>query len=165
MFLRLGLQCLLISLWIGGGNVALAQTGFAYSDTAFEKGAVHATQGIYFAGKQLHPKALAAVDSLAEFLNRQPGLLVRISVHVDRNDYPKYEVLAQKPDQQQAEALKIYLIEKGIDSFRMVAVGEGFYRPKATALKSDSLSAKEREAAQKQNRRVEITIIGIVPLK
>lgn len=141
---------------------AQKQAFFEYSDSEPENGATHRTCALTFTGDALRPEALSSADSLVEFMNQHPEILVCISVHLDQADFPDYEVSQPKPDEIWAEALKKYLVKKGINSHRIVANGKGFYDPIHTFNTIQKLPITEQNKARQQNRRVEITIIGIL---
>jgi outer membrane protein OmpA-like peptidoglycan-associated protein len=94
----------------------------------------------------LKPVATTGLDKLVVFLNDYPERSVAIEGHTD--DVGSVE-MNQTLSQLRADSVKSYLVQKGIQSGRIVASGIGETQPIA-----DNQSASGRQ----QNRRVEIII-------
>lgn len=86
------------------------------------------------------------LDGVAETLAGQAELKVEIAGHTDDIGSDAYNLLLS---QQRADAVRAYLIEKGIAAERLTAVGYGEIEPVAT---------NETEDGRKANRRVEFRI-------
>lgn len=113
-----------------------------------DKGLVVTLSDLTFASGsvRLNADAMAHLDKIADFLNHYPDRQVRIEGHTD-----SVGSVASNLDlsQRRAEAVRAYLMTRGIDGQRLSAVGLGASYPVA-----DNTSA----AGRKSNRRVELTI-------
>lgn len=81
-------------------------------------------EGIYYGldSFNLRPESMLVLDSLANILNKYPGLVIELAAHTDcRESYAYNMVLSQK----RANACVEYLIFKGIDSRRLIPKGYG----------------------------------------
>lgn len=85
------------------------------------------------------------LDSIADILVRQPKYTVIISGHTDSQGTASYD--NKNLSIKRADAVKQYLVDKGIDKNRIITEGYGFDRPVA-----DNSTSEGRA----QNRRVEI---------
>ncbi|CAK0770200.1 exported hypothetical protein [Gammaproteobacteria bacterium] len=93
----------------------------------------------------LTPESTKYVDSIASALKQKPSITLHISGHTDTVGGNKVNIpLSAK----RAEAVKRYLVDKGIDPTRMTVSGEGSRR----------LLLKDRPTAP-ENRRVEFSIM------
>ncbi|MBL0040546.1 MAG: OmpA family protein [Xanthomonadales bacterium] len=97
---------------------------------------------------QLQPDAIANLDSVIEFVNRDTTRAVRIEGHTDASGSDNAN---QVLSQQRAEAVMAALAARGVDAARMSAIGRGEDVPVAS---NDSAEGKAR------NRRVEIILVG-----
>jgi outer membrane protein OmpA-like peptidoglycan-associated protein len=94
----------------------------------------------------LRPGAAASLDKLVVFLNNYPDRTVAVEGHTD--DVGSLE-MNQTLSQHRADSVRSYLMQQGISSGRLSAVGLGETQPIA-----DNLS----ESGRQQNRRVEVII-------
>ena len=100
-----------------------------------------------YAKDKLTPKSKRLINQVYAVLKKYPDIKVKIAGHTD-SDGTKENNL--KLSQKRANAIKRYLVQKGIKSDRLVAIGYGESRP---LVKNDT-------AAHKQiNRRVEFRVI------
>ncbi len=90
--------------------------------------------------------AKALLDGVAEALTRRPDIKVAILGHTDSKGSDSYN---QRLSEQRAQSARQYLIERGIEAGRMLAVGLGETQPIA-----DNTSDEGRE----ENRRVELKV-------
>ena len=68
------------------------------------------------------------LDNIINVLKNTPDLNIRVEGHTDNIGSKKYNLdLSEK----RAEAIKAYLVEKGIDQSRITSVGLGFSKPRA----------------------------------
>jgi outer membrane protein OmpA-like peptidoglycan-associated protein len=92
----------------------------------------------------LKPGAGEALNRVAQFLQTQPGVKLRIEGHTDSRGSDSYnEALSQR----RAQAVASALMARGIDASRLQAVGRGMEVPVAT---NDTAEGRQ------QNRRVEL---------
>jgi outer membrane protein OmpA-like peptidoglycan-associated protein len=113
----------------------------------FGGGATLVLEGVYFeTGKAiLKPESQASLDRVAESLKGNPEVTVEIGGHTDNTGS---KVTNQKLSAARANAVKDFLISKGVDASRMTAKGYGPDKPVA-----DNKTVAGRAA----NRRVELT--------
>jgi len=100
-----------------------------------------------YAKDKLTKKSQKIVDQIAAILKKHPQIRIEIAGHTDSDGTAERNL---KLSQRRANAVKKYLINKGIDAKRLVAKGYGESKP---LVKNDT-------AAHKQlNRRVEFKVI------
>jgi outer membrane protein OmpA-like peptidoglycan-associated protein len=114
-----------------------------YDDDRFDlKGVTFAT------GKsELLPASFKILESTVKGLQKYDTVKVEISGHTDNVGGLEYN---DKLSQARADAVRDYLIKKGIATDRITAVGYGYSKPRAT---------NSTPAGKAQNRRIEISII------
>ena len=117
-----------------------------------EKGGKITLDPIYFQQSlaEIKPESMGQLERLYEVLKSNPGIYVRIEGHTDNQGTA---ASLDKLSRERAEAIRQYLINKGIDRLRVSATGFGARRPVA-----DNESSEGREA----NRRVEVIITRIM---
>ncbi|WP_044200805.1 OmpA family protein [Flammeovirga sp. OC4] len=95
----------------------------------------------------LQKKSDVELNKIKDFLILNPSLSVEISGHTDNIGSNQYNLdLSQK----RAEAVTNYLIQRGIDSSRLKAVGYGEKKP---------IADNNTELGRKENRRIEFEIL------
>lgn len=107
-----------------------------------------ALKGIQFeTGKDVIKKSSNGIlDNVAAIMQTNPSYLLGINGHTDnQGDDAKNMALSQK----RAEAVKAYLVKKGIDAARLTPKGFGETTPKAT---------NDTPAGRAENRRVEFVV-------
>ena len=88
---------------------------------------------------------LPRLDHVYEYLAHKRSARIEISGHTDNVGNPK----ANKDlSQRRAQACRDYLVGKGIDAARIVAVGKGDEAP---------VAPNDTEEGRRQNRRIEAT--------
>ncbi len=96
----------------------------------------------------LKPDGKAKLDDLTSKLN---GLNLEVIIAVGHTDSVGSDAYNQKLSIRRAEAVKSYLVNKGVDAKRVYTEGKGEKQPVAT---------NKTAAGRAQNRRVEIEVVG-----
>ena len=131
----------------------------------------------YSLGKwDLRPESMVSLDKLVETLNNNPNIVIELGSNTDfRDTDQRNDTLSQR----RAQSVVNYLIEKGIESDRLVAKGYGERNPKKVDKKlaerysgflkdGDILNEKfikslstveEQEVCHQANRRTEFRVI------
>lgn len=154
---------------------------FNFKDTVFEDPNVRKIiPNIYFDFDKwtIRPESFVMLDSLHDYLNHNPNLVIQISCHTDSRGSDKYSI---KLSQKRAQALVDYLVLKGIAREKLIAVGFQEVEPLAFIatiticerefLKGQKLTHEEilkasagsktcQECLHQLNRRVTIKIIS-----
>ncbi len=128
---------------------------FEYNDTVFYVGQKAIRWNIYFdlSKPTIIPSCTPMVDSLVDFMIRNPKLKLEIGVHSDgRTTNRASELLTPK----RAQYLKDYLVYKGVAENRLTAVGY----EKSTLLNHCTNGVKCTEEEHQVNRRVEFKILS-----
>lgn len=115
---------------------------------ATDRGLVLTLGDVLFATGQSDLKSggTNTLDKLALFLNEYPDRTVTIEGHTDDvGSLDMNQVLSQN----RADSVKTYLIQKGIQSYRLAASGLGESRP---------IAENSSGSGRQQNRRVEVII-------
>jgi outer membrane protein OmpA-like peptidoglycan-associated protein len=99
-------------------------------------------------------ESFAALDGLADLLNRNPEMTIEISGHTDSQGDDTYN---QKLSEARAKSVVQYLITKGIDGSRLQARGYGEAKPIAPNKNPDGTDNPE---GRKQNRRTEFKVLS-----
>ncbi len=92
------------------------------------------------------PQSYPVLDQIAELLKKRPNALIEIAGHTDASGNPTANL---RLSQARADAVRQYLIQKGIPPARLVSTGYGQTRPLA-----DNATREGRN----KNRRVEFNI-------
>jgi outer membrane protein OmpA-like peptidoglycan-associated protein len=96
------------------------------------------------ASATLKPGANDALNRVAQFLQSQPNVKLRIEGHTDSRGSDSYnDALSQR----RAEAVARALVSRGVDSARIQAVGRGMQLP---------VASNDTAEGRQQNRRVEL---------
>ena len=95
----------------------------------------------------IKPESYPVLDQVAQVMIDRPQMEVRIEGHTDWIGTDSYN---QRLSERRARAVLGYLVNKGIDSFRLGAVGYGEGRPIAT---------NDTEEGRARNRRTEFHIV------
>jgi outer membrane protein OmpA-like peptidoglycan-associated protein len=105
-------------------------------------------QKVYFATARTRilPRSFALLDEVAKVLKDRAKIHVRIEGHTDSRGSARYN---RRLSDGRAKSVRRYLIRKGIDAARMIAVGLGEDKPIAT---------NRTRAGRAMNRRVEFVI-------
>jgi OOP family OmpA-OmpF porin len=93
-------------------------------------------------------ESFPVLDEVAEILKQHPEIIeLSVEGHTDNRGRKNYN---QRLSQRRANAVKKYLVDKGIDSTRLVAKGYGLTRP---------IASNYTEEGRAENRRVEFNIM------
>lgn len=96
----------------------------------------------------LHPVSFPHLEKVVEFLTYKPNAMIELSGHTDNVGKPKKN---KKLSENRAMAVREYLVSKGIEGDRIIAVGYGQERP---------IANNDTEAGRQLNRRTEAKEIG-----
>jgi OOP family OmpA-OmpF porin len=94
--------------------------------------------------------SLGSLDALAAELAKQKTLTIEIGVHTDARGADEWNL---KISQERADAIRDYLISRGVAGKRLLAKGYGETKP---------LDKHSNAAAFATNRRIEFVIVGRV---
>ena len=89
------------------------------------------------------------LDFLVEALNRYPGMRIELAGHTDSTGE---EEMNRRLSQERAEAVYAYLVNKGVDQSRLLAVGYG---------ESVPIDSNDTEAGREKNRRTEFKVLSM----
>jgi len=107
-----------------------------------------ASSGIYFGtgtnNIKLTTKSNPSLDKIVTIMNENPGLHVKVEAHTDNVGD---DAANMKLTQDRADAVKAYLVDKGISADRITAVGMGETAP---------IADNTTSAGRAKNRRIEI---------
>ncbi len=134
-----------------GGAGAAAGSSQAGADSgsgmrAVAQGDIVVLQGVNFGSgaARLLPESMQVLDSVAGDLLDNPDLAIEVGGHTDNTGSAATN---RRLSQQRADAVRAYLIGKGIPGARLTAVGYGPDRP---------IASNRTEAGRAANRRVEL---------
>jgi OOP family OmpA-OmpF porin len=115
-----------------------------------EVGATVRLNNIFFeTGKaELKAESFTELNRVIEFLQQNPNVKIELSGHTDNVGNADFN---KSLSQKRADSVMAYLISKGIDASRLVAVGYGMEKPVAD---------NTTEEGKAMNRRVEFTILS-----
>ena len=108
------------------------------------------SKSIFFksGSSQLDEKSRFALDQIADFVYRCPGIRVQVAGHTDNVGAPNDN---QRLSQQRAQSVMNYLVDEGISESRVVAVGFGDLYPEVPNDTADN---------RRKNRRIEFSLLG-----
>jgi len=96
---------------------------------------------------RLTSNAYLLLDQIVKIMNKYPGIKLEVAVHTDNSGLPENKLIVS---QRYAQTITNYLINKGIDSKRLMGVGYGGSKP---------IAPNYLEKDRSINRRVDFTII------
>lgn len=96
---------------------------------------------------ELKPESFLELDRLYKFLSDNSDISVEISGHTDNIGTDEYNITLSNA---RANAVKDYLVSKGISSNRIISKGYG---------KSQPVASNDTDEGRQLNRRVEFKII------
>jgi len=129
-----------------GSQAAGAARGSGGGVPAVAQGDVVVLEGVNFASgsARLLPESMQVLDSIADDLLDNPDLAIEVAGHTDNTGSAATN---RRLSKQRAEAVRAYLIDKGIAAERLTAVGHGPDRP---------IASNRTEEGRAANRRVEL---------
>ena len=96
----------------------------------------------------LKPEGRRILDELVE---KVQGINLEVMVAIGHTDSIGTEAYNQRLSERRANAVKAYLVSKGIESDRVATEGKGELQP---------VASNKTKAGRAQNRRVEIEVVG-----
>jgi len=107
-------------------------------------------KGIFFkpSSSTIHEDSLPTLDAVAGVLEKNAKMRLRIEVHTDSRGSSAYN---RKVSQDRANAIKKYLVGKGIQAKRLVAKGYGEDQP---------IADNQTEAGRAANRRIALVVLA-----
>ncbi len=111
-------------------------------------GQVFQLENVYFEFNKwnLLPASYTELDKVVKFMTENPKVEIELSGHTDNVGKQEYN---QNLSQKRAEAVRAYVLSRGIDSKRITAKGYGMNKP---------IASNETSMGRDQNRRVEFMI-------
>lgn len=118
-------------------------------EQATESGTRFSLKNIFFESKQwsLKPESTLELEKLLAFMVDNPSISIEISAHTDAIGKTNDNALLSS---KRAEAVVEYLVQRGINKFRLNAIGYGESLP---------IASNDEENGREKNRRVEFTLI------
>ncbi len=95
---------------------------------------------------RISPASFPALNELADLMKTNQSALLQIEGHTDKTGSDEYNL---QLSQRRAEAIKTYLVDRGIEGERLIATGFGAKNPVAD---------NETPAGRNKNRRVELKL-------
>lgn len=102
-----------------------------------------------FARSELRSESFAELDRLAEFLAANTKIIIELSGHTDNVGQDDDN---RRLSQERVNAVRTYLVSKGVNEKRLKAVGLG---------KSKPIASNATEEGRQRNRRVEFKIVSM----
>jgi OOP family OmpA-OmpF porin len=139
---------------------ALAATTPMASEPEFDKLSLSAGGLFALSSNKIKPSGQEKLDEMVEHLKGMQYDTVLVVGHTDPTG-PK--AMNDKLSKRRAQAVKQYLIAKGVDPKRIKTEGKGGAEPVAKTQNCDSLPRAEKIACYAPDRRVDIEVVGASP--
>jgi OOP family OmpA-OmpF porin len=139
---------------------ALAATTPMVSEPEFDKLSLSAGGLFALSSNKIKPSGQEKLDEMVEHLKGMQYDTVLVVGHTDPTG-PK--AMNDKLSKQRAQAVKQYLISKGVEPKRIKTEGKGGAEPVAKTQNCDSLPRAEKIACYAPDRRVDIEVVGASP--
>lgn len=140
---------------------AFGQT-FTLAETSFKVGTVYRTYEIVFDLDKttLNPSSYAHLDSIADFMKKNKSLVIEVGIHSESRICEQEAKMSRNLFKSRAKSVVGYLVQKGIDSERIIPIGYGCSQPLITDFQIEKMKTKEeKEKAYQINRRTEFKIL------
>lgn len=154
----------LVSLLFLFASFSLFSQTFSLTDTKCKVGSYYRSYNVLFDLNKttIRPETSSHLDSIFTFLNNHPTIKLEIGVHTDNRSCESQKHMSVRLHAARARSIADYLIEKGINTDRLVPLGYGCSKLLIKDTEINELKTKEEiEAAHQKNRRLEFTIIAI----
>lgn len=140
--------------------LAQTKTTFTLLDTNVEVGQIFTTRQIIFGGSpRMLPSSDATVDSVANFMQKNPTVVLEIQSHTDSRGSDTINILLTKA---RTENICQHLVYKGIAKERLVCKGYGKRQLLITNKQIDKAKThEEKEALHAINRRTVFKVIAV----
>jgi outer membrane protein OmpA-like peptidoglycan-associated protein len=114
-----------------------------------EKGETFVVNNLFFAynDSKLNPDSYPELNRLAEFMGRNPKIMIKIDGHTDNQGSDDYNLELSK---KRANSVKTYLVTQGVSKKRISTEGKGSKFPR---------NENDTDENMQKNRRVEMQII------
>ncbi|MDX2359605.1 MAG: OmpA family protein [Crocinitomicaceae bacterium] len=131
---------------------------FELNDSTFSNGSTYRVVDRLFKYDilELETSSFAILDSIAAFLIQHTKIVVEIRTHTNDNGDAYSNNLSGK----RAHVIYKYLLEKGIDSERLIPKGYGAENPVYSSEEMEHLTEAQLEEAKLYNRRTDFLIIA-----
>ena len=139
---------------------ALAATTPMVSEPEFDKLSLSAGGLFALSSNKIKP---SGQDKLNEMVEHLKGMQYDTVLVVGHTDPTGPKAMNDKLSKQRAQAVKQYLIAKGVDPKRIKTEGKGGAEPVAKTQNCDSLPRAEKIACYAPDRRVDIEVVGASP--
>lgn len=102
------------------------------------------TENVHFSfdSSELSHQAKQTLNSMADYLSKNPNITITIEGHCDERGTDAYNIAL---GERRAESAKIFLVDRGIGAERMKTVSYGEKRPVAVGHDEDSWSINRRD--------------------
>jgi outer membrane protein OmpA-like peptidoglycan-associated protein len=107
----------------------------AYADTYFDK------------SEMLTSNAYIMMDQIVRLMNKYPSIRLEVAVHTDNTTSPEFSKILT---QNRSKMLVNYLIDRGVNSKRLLATGFGDTKP---------IAPNNLPGEKKKNRRIDFIIL------
>ena len=133
-------------------NVEIKKEAGSYTyniDLKFEPPKTYTLKNVYFdvGNASIRKESFSELDNLAELMSLKPNMVIEIAGHTDSKGSNETNLTLS---QERAEAVKQFLVAKGITAERIKAVGYGDSQP---------IADNSTEEGRQKNRRTEVRII------
>ena len=135
--------------------ICLVKTKRMPCDTIPQVGETVVLENVYFEFNKQHlkPESSEALDKLVQMLTDNPAMVIELSGHTDNKGNATYNTLLS---QKRAEACVAYIVSKGIDKSRLIAIG---YGAKLPVVPNSNADGTDNPEGREKNRRTEFKVL------